>query len=390
MKIEKLLAAHTALRTENCINLMASENVMSPAAMKALTNDLSNRYYAEAYGGTIYVRKLFSLVKELACQLFKAEKAFITPLSGNLADLAVLFAFSSPGDKIGTLSFSDGGYPLDYAYFHRTQVPLAYSREQLTLDSEKSCEILEDQQPPLVFLGCSFIPFPHPIREIAECVHSYGGIVAYDASHPLGLIAGGEFQDPLREGADILLGSTHKSFPGPQGGIILTYEPFAEKLDRIIGEDRWKHIVLFDSVHNGRVAALGITIEEMILNGEQYAKQIVKNSHGLAKGLSEGDVTLLTRTDGKVTCSHQVNLSIPDFEIGARLRNKLEKYRIFTDMGMRFGTSEVARKGYTKDEMIRVGAMISEILQDNTDGDLKQDLVEQIRGLAHKHASVVI
>ncbi|MFX0113467.1 MAG: hypothetical protein ACFFB3_02865, partial [Candidatus Hodarchaeota archaeon] len=275
-------------------------------------------------------------------------------------------------------------------YVQRKHVPLAYSREGLTLDAEKSCEILEKEQPPLTILGASFIPFPHPVRKITQCVHDYGGIVVYDGSHPLGLIAGAQFEDPLRDGADVLLGSTHKSFPGPQGGIILAYDQFSEEIERVIGEDPLKGIVLVDNVHNGRIAALGVTIEEMLLNGKQYAKQVVKNSHALARGFQKGGLNLLTRLDGRATDSHQVFLDIQDFEIGARMRDKLARYRIFGDAGMRFGTGEVTRKGYTEEDMEEVGRIISKILQEKTDVGLNQEFVMEIRKIASKHPSIVL
>ena len=390
LRVKELLTAHTTLRTQSCINLMSSENVMSLASTEAFTNDLSCRYHAEWYAGTVHIQELFKLVKELACQLFKAERAWISPLSGNIADLAVIFAFTDPGDSVGSLSFSDGGYPLEYSYFQRKHLPLAYSRDMLTLDAEKSCVILEEHQPSLVFLGASFIPFPQPVRDIARCVHEYGGILAYDASHPLGLIAGGQFQDPLREGADILLGSTHKSFPGPQGGIILSYDQFYEKLERVIGEDPLKGIVLVDNLHNGRIAALGVTLEEMILNGEQYARQIVRNSHSLANGLSEGGSNLLVRTDGRASDSHQVCIDIPNFQIGGQLRDKLARYGIFTDMGLRFGTCEVTRKGYVETDMLRLGEIISRIMQEESDLILTHELLERIHEMSRKHQSIVI
>lgn len=390
MNVQDLLAAHTALRTKNAINLIPSENTMSSAAFQALSNDLSGRYHAEWYGGTTHVQRLLNLVKELACQLFNTEKAWVTPLSGNLADLTALFAFSSPGDGVAALPFTHGGYPLDYSYFQRKHIHLVYSQDKLTLDAEESCRILEKEEPPLVFLGASLIPFPHPVREIARCVHDYGGIVVYDGSHPLGLIAGGQFEDPLRDGADILLGSTHKSFPGPQGGIILACDQFSEKIEKVIGEDPLKGIILVDNVHNGRIAALGITIEEMLLNGKKYAKQVIKNSHALARGFQEGDLNLLTRSDGRATDSHQVILSREGFEVGARMRDKLAQYRIFGDAGMRFGTGEVTRKGFTEEDMVTIGRLISEILQEKADSGLNQDFLRQVRELAETHPSVVL
>ncbi len=389
LKVEMFLKAHNSLRTQSCINMIASENIMSPAAFSALSNDIAGRYHAEWYGpGSKYIQELFVLVKELACRLFRAENTNISPISGNMADLAVLYAFTKPGDCVAAIPFIHGGYPLNYEFLQREFIPLAYSDSQKTLDPEKSLEILEKKKPSLVILGASFIPFPHPIKQIANFVHDYGGILVYDASHPLGLIAGGEFQDPLREGADILIGSTHKSFPGPQGGIILSGKEFSDALEVVIGEDPIKKIVLVDNLHNARIAALGITLEEMIQSGSEYAKQIIKNSQAFAKALSDNNLPCLTRSDGLASESHQIFLKIPDFNVGREKRDQLAKYRIFTDAALRFGTAELTRRGYREQDMQELAQIIFKILLEQPDSSKNKEIQQSIHNLDARHTSI--
>ena len=128
-------------------------------------------------------------------------------------------------------------------------------REALLPDPEKSIEVIRAERPDLVVLGGSYMLFPHPVKELAEAVHEYGGLLAYDGSHVLGLIAGGVFQDPLREGADILFASTHKTFPGPQGGLILTNE---EEYYRKLSKNVFHKIA--DNIHFNKIAALAVSL----------------------------------------------------------------------------------------------------------------------------------
>ncbi|MFX0103572.1 MAG: hypothetical protein ACFFCS_28680, partial [Candidatus Hodarchaeota archaeon] len=251
------------------VRLLPSENILSPVARNVMVSDVSGRYAHHFYSGKKHVLELLNRVEELAKELFRAKHAFITPLSGNLCDLAVLLAFSGPGDKVAMVADEDGGYPLNLEFFGRERVNLPMDIGKFNLDCDAAIGLIQGEKPRLVILGTSFILHPIPrIKEIVDVTHSYGGLVVYDASHPLGLIAGGQFQDPLREGVDCMIGSTHKSFPGPQGGLVFTNDgKLKEKLDVVVGADPTAPLVLVDNPHPGRIAALGITLEEMIDHG---------------------------------------------------------------------------------------------------------------------------
>jgi glycine hydroxymethyltransferase len=204
-----------------------------------------------------------------------------------------------------------------------------------------------------VVLGQSFFLFPYPLREIAEAAHAVGALVLYDASHVLGLIAGGEFQDPLREGADVLFGSTHKSFPGPQGGLLVTdREDLFAQLDPALV---WR---IFDNAHWNRIAGVAQTLLELERCGREYASTVVANSRALGRALAERGVPLVAEAQG-FTRSHQLHLegALLAEKHGIRpaaLARKLEGQRLLIDLVGRVGTAEIARLGLTPEEMPRL------------------------------------
>ena len=354
-----LILENDKMRTES-LNMVVSENVLNPQVKKALSLQHS-RYHASFYGGTQIFQRIYSHTQELAKKIFRCNHSIISPLSGNMAVLAVILAFTKPKDKIAILPLSPaGGYPINIEYFDRIRVDIPFNHEKFNIDLSQALEILFQEKPRLIFLGSALFLFPHPVKAIADIVHEYGGTVAYDGSHVLGLIAGEQFQDPLNEGADLLLGSTHKSFPGPQGGIILSNGFHEEKLEEVIGTYPLKGIVLVDNIHNSRVAALGVAFEGFQDNGRDYARQVIKNSKSLAHSLDSNNIPLYGKTKG-FTESHQVLMKIQNFDEGAKLRDILMEYRIVTDAGMRFGTAELTRLRFHEKEIQTLGNIIGQI-----------------------------
>ena len=215
---DKLIKSHEVWRKTETLNLIPSENWLSPRAIKAISSDWVNRYTNEDsfYGGTKYSDELQDYCEDIAKEVYNCKYANIRSLSGHMSVLGALLSLTKQGDIFFITGDENGGYPLLPDPYHRKPIYIPYT-DATTIDVEKTVQMIRKQKPPLVFLGCSFLPFPHPVTEIAEAVHVYDGHLVFDASHPLGLIAGGEFQDPLKEGADVMIGSTHKTFPGPQG-----------------------------------------------------------------------------------------------------------------------------------------------------------------------------
>ncbi|EQD64026.1 serine hydroxymethyltransferase, partial [mine drainage metagenome] len=159
-------------------------------------------------------------------RLFHGRFATVRPLSGHIAALSAMAPLLPDGSKLLAIPPEQGGYDgyapgFIPALFHWKVRPLPADGPGSSLTLDRALPVIREERPDAVLLGQSFFLFPYPVREIAEEVHRTGGLLFYDASHVLGLIAGGVFQDPIREGADVLFGSTHKSFFGPQGGLLV-------------------------------------------------------------------------------------------------------------------------------------------------------------------------
>ncbi|NHJ46527.1 MAG: hypothetical protein FK733_01950 [Asgard group archaeon] len=375
----ELVTKHTSHR-KTSINLVASENISSPLVSAMLSTDLRNRYSSDYYGGTSFINKIINKTENFIRDLFDADYALVSPLSGNMCDLAILFGFVKHGKKVMVVNAGEnGGYPLDFEFFGRKKVVFEFSMDDMNLLIEENIEAIKKHKPSLVIFGSSFIPFPHPVKEITDEFQKRKTInFAYDGSHVLGLLAGKEFQDPLREGAHILLGSTHKSFPGPQGGIILTNDMKRyEILSSIINIDIEKGIRLIDNNHPNRIAALGIAALEMLEFGKDYAKQIVKNSKALGKTLEKYNVPVKFK-HLDYSESHQVILKSEGYENNQIIKKRAESVGLIIDSGIRLGTSEVTRMGMKELEMKEIGEMIAQVYFN----DLSENIERKIRNLA--------
>ena len=353
MMISDLITKHETYRSTG-LNLIASENKPSENVLNALSCDLAGRYGNEWYGGSKYARDIVTEVELLAKKLFKARYVFITPLSGNLCNLAVLFAFTQSGDSIAAIAKENGGYPLGYEKFQRKLVPIPTHDYIIDVATARKKIV----NVPLTILGASVFLFPHPIKEFIKKQY---GVLAYDGSHVLGLIAGHTFQDPLREGAHILMGSTHKSFPGPQGGIVMTNShDKAQVLKKILCFSFQEGIGLVDNPHLQRIAALGMALQEMIDHGKLYARQIIRNAQALAHGLEDLGVPMRFFNKG-YTQSHQILLNIAPNK-AQELCHTLEKFKIFIDIMGRIGVAEVTSRGMKENEMYHIAHLIGTII----------------------------
>ena len=351
-KILELVEENEGYR-EDGLNLMASENFLTPGVKKALSSDLAGRYLSEYYGGTEYAREIVNHTEELFKKLFGVKYAIVEPLSGNICDLAVMFAFSQCNENVAMLPYTAGGYPLGLEKFQRKRVSLPNIPGTFEIDANASQELYQVDIP-LTILGASYIPFPHPVSEFREFVDD---TLVYDGSHVLGLLACGEFQSPMDEGAEVIIGSTHKTFYGPQGGVILTdSKEHFERFREFIDVDTDTGIGLVDNPHVNRIAALGVAAEEM-LEDQGYGARVIKNARKLASALDERDVPIRFADRG-FTASHQVFLDIKS-EDAIKLCHELEKHKIFIDTTGRMGTAEVTHRGIT--DMDGIAERISEV-----------------------------
>jgi glycine hydroxymethyltransferase len=378
---------------QECIPLIASENIPSPAVRETLTTDFGNRYAEgwpgeRVYAGCRFIDQVEFKCIELMKKLYRVEFVDVRPISGVVANLVVYTAFTEPGDTMMALSIPCGGHittgkkelggtagavrGLVVEY-----LPLDYKELNIDVDKAKSRigELAKKGKPPkLVMFGASVFPFPHPVKELTETIHSVGGTVGYDAAHVAGLIAGGQFQDPLREGADVVSLSTHKTFFGPQHGGVLSWEKHAEKIKRATFPG------MVSNHHLHAVAGVTIACAEMLEFGKEYTSQIVKNAKTLAQALYERGFNVLAEHKS-FTQSHVILIDITKHGDGGTIEETLEKANIIINRnllpwdikegrhfmhpgGIRLGVSEVTRLGMKEPEMSEIAEFIKCVIID--------------------------
>jgi len=392
--IEDLVGKHSSWRA-NCLNMIASENVASPSVRRLLSADPQNRYgnayypvlssnsasfeekmeKYKGYRGQIYLQQIEKAAIENLQELFRAEYADYRPLSGNLCDVASVWAFTRPGDAVMTTPREGGGYDplfLQIKGLKRKLAFLPFDAEEFNIDIDKAQEEIRRIMPRLIIAGASVILFPVPMRELKEVAGEVDATLCYDAAHVLGLIAGKCLQDPLREGAAAMFGSTAKTFPGPQGGVFLSNGNH-EFLDK---EDQAMCPTLISNYHQAKVAALALAAAEMIEFGGEYASQVVKNAKALAAFLVEEGFDIHWEEKG-YTETHQVLLDVKETGKNAdETSDLLEAANIITNpcsfpwdregmsTGLRLGMNELTRTGMKEQDMKDVAVLFRRCLMD--------------------------
>jgi glycine hydroxymethyltransferase len=402
---------HEQYRSNECINMIASEGIKSPAVkqMQDLASDLEGRY-AEGendiqghvkkryYQGQKYMSQIEDLATDLMKDLFKCSWADVRLVSGTHANLATFKGLSNAkcNGKMVVTPLSCGAHiSHDYTGLAGSILGLddinhVYNINELNIDPDRSKDVIRAAKPGIVTFGGSLFLFPHPIRELKEVCDEIGAYVAYDASHVLGLIAGGQFQDPLREGADFITSSTHKTFPGPQGGVILgnASSPKQEKAIKKI-----QHAVFpltASSTHLGRLPALGIAALEMKLFGQALATQIIKNAQTAGQYLYENGVKVLAEHKG-FTRSHQIAVDIRSFGGGNKIAQALEDANIVLNKnllpyddqsnrenpsGLRIGFQDITRRGFKEGDIKQLCDLMLDIIKGKrTPAQVKLDVI---------------
>lgn len=391
LKIKNITKEHHKWM-ENSINLIASENITSTSVREALASDLSHRYAegtsgCRLYEGCKYIDEIEDITVDLSKKIFHAEHANVQPTSGVVANLAAFFALTNCNDSIMAMEVPVGGH-ISHARVSAAGVrglhviPHPFDQEKMNIDVDAMQKEILTKKPKVVLLGGSLFLFPHPVKEAREAADEVGAKVMYDGAHVLGLIAGGKFQDPLKEGADVVAGSTHKTFPGPQGGIILCKNDISHKIDDAV----FPGVVSNHHLHH--LAALGIATAEMLEFGSAYAGQTIKNAKALAQSLHEEGFNVLCEDLG-FTESHQVAMDVSNLGDVAKLAKSLESNNIILNKnllpwddvnhsddpsGLRMGTQELTRRGLKESEMAEVAAFIKKVAVDGA--DVKDDVSE--------------
>ena len=385
---------------EDSLPLIASENLVSPYAKELMISDFHSRY-AEGlpgeryYEGNRWVDEVEIECLKLAQRVFRCNFADVRPISGTVANIAVLKALTEAGDRVGSCRLAEGGHISSAsfgAFGIRGVKPVHYAWDPklMQLDVDGTRRILLEERPKTCLFGLSLFLFPFPLKELAPTLQEIGARGWYDGAHVLGLIGGGQFQDPLHEGCTVLSASTHKTFPGPQHGIILG-ETQDEDIRKKLQSASFPGVTSNHHLHT--MAGLAVALAEHLAFGEEYAKATIANARALGQGLQERGFEVLAADRG-FTASHQVAVRVGKEGGGESAAKLLEKAGIVVNKnllpgdkspkfpeGLRLGSQELTRVGMGPSEMTRVAELIDAVMhQGRSPDEVREEVRELKRG----------
>ncbi|MDQ6661220.1 MAG: serine hydroxymethyltransferase [Chloroflexota bacterium] len=420
--IEAILARENTWRQTQTINLIASENTPSEAVRRVQDSDFMGRY-AEGhpnegdkvnryYQGTRYIDEIERMAQQEIIDLFGVKQADVRPISGNAANTAIALGLLRGGDTIIANSTDAGGHishgPVG-VFGRRIQsrgqslklggpnsVNLHYlplTEDHYHIDPQKTIELIDQVAPRLVIMGKSLFLFPEPVSEVAAYCKTKDIPLLYDGAHVLGLIAGGQFQAPLHEGATWMTGSTHKTFPGPQRGVILgNMDPETEK-KYWPAADRGVFPGSSSNHHLNTLPALIVATREMKKYGHEYAAQIVRNAQALGRSLDELGTPVEARDFG-YTKSHMIAVNVSEWGGGVEVAKRLEANDIIVNYnmvpgdtdprnpsGLRIGVPEMTRFGMDERTMSELAQLIHDAIR-------RKDVKEQVHALRGRYTEM--
>ncbi len=415
--IEQIIAQQDTWRQTQTINLIASENTPSEAVRRVQISDFMGRY-AEGhpnegdkvnryYQGTRYIDEVERMATKEMIELFDAKQVDVRPISGNAANTAIALGFLRGGDTIVANSTDAGGHishgPVG-VFGRRIQsrgqslklgAPnsinlhiLPLTEDHYHINPVKTIELVDRVSPQVVVMGKSLFLFPEPVSEVAAFCKTKDIPLLYDGAHVLGLIAGGEFQSPLREGATWVTGSTHKTFPGPQRGVILSNLDAEDEKKYWPAADRGVFPGSSSNHHLHTLPALLVAIREMKKYGREYARQIVRNAQALGRSLDELGTPVEARDFG-YTKSHTIAVNVSQWGGGVEVAKRLETNDIIVNYnmvpgdtdprnpsGLRIGVQEMTRFGMDE----RAMGELAQLIHDAIRGKNVKDQVHTLRG----------
>jgi glycine hydroxymethyltransferase len=378
---------------------------MSPAAREVLNSDLSNRY-AEGlpgkrfYQGNIYVDQIETICEDLAREVFACRFADVRSTSGTVSNMAVLMALTKTRDKMTTVALSDGGH-ISHAKIGATGMRgiktfnYPFDEKNMNIDVQGAKRLIREVKPKVALFGQSVFLFPTPLDEMKDVFSEVGCSTWYDAAHVLGLIAGRKFQDPLKEGIDVISGSTHKTLPGPQHGMILS-DLTKQGLEASLRRGVFPGVTSNHHLHS--VAALAVTLAETREFGEAYADQVIRNAKALGQGLFERGMEVLCEHLG-FTESHMIVVDVEQFQGGAKVAKDLEAANIILNKnllpwdsdpvrpcGIRIGSQELTRLGMKEKEMAEVAELVARVVvKGQAPEKVKPDVIDLKRQFTKVH-----
>ncbi len=386
-------------RQRRNLELIASENIVSPAVMAAMGSALTNKY-AEGYPGKRYyggcqcVDVAENIARDRACALFGAEHANVQPHSGAQANLAVYFALLHPGDTVLGMNLAEGGHlthgsPVNMSGSLYNFVPYGVDPQTGCMDYEKLMAQAMEVKPKLIVAGASAYPRAIDFAKFREIADACGALLMVDMAHIAGLVAAGVHQNPVPY-ADVVTTTTHKTLRGPRGGMILCKEPYAKAIDKAI----------FPGTQGGPlmhiIAAKAVCLGEALQPAfKAYGEQVVKNAQALAAGLLNRGVKLVSGG----TDNHLMLIDLSDSELtGKELERRLDEVYItankntvpgekrspFVTSGVRLGTPAVTTRGLAEVDMDEIAACIALSMEDSFEGN-KEKLRGMVNAICEKY-----
>lgn len=410
MNLDKLAIADPELngyineelnRQRNKIELIASENFVTPAVMEAMGTVLTNKY-AEGYpghryyGGCEYVDKVETLAIERAKKLFNAKFANVQAHAGANANLAVYFAFLQPGDTIMGMNLSQGGHlshgsPVNISGKYFKVVPYGVNKETEVIDYDEMEKIAKEHKPKIIVAGASAYPRVIDFARVAEIAHSVGALFMVDMAHIAGLVAAGLHPSPMPY-ADVVTTTTHKTLRGPRGGLILTNnEEYAKAINKSI----------FPGVQGGPlmhvIAAKAVAfVEALKPEFKEYQENIVKNAKAFAEALVKEGFRLVSGG----TDNHLVLVDVR----GQGLTGKVAEHLLdevgitcnkntipfdpaspFVTSGLRLGTPAATTRGFNEDDFREIAAIIGLVLNNPEDAAKHAEAAKRVAALCAKY-----
>lgn len=387
-------------RQRHKIELIASENFVSPAVMEAMGTVLTNKY-AEGYsghryyGGCEYVDKVEELARQRACELFGAEHANVQPHCGANANLAAFFAFVQPGDTVMGMNLSEGGHlshgsPVNISgkYFHI--VPYGVDPETERIDYDKLEKIAEECRPKMIIGGASAYPRIIDFERMAAIAHKVGAFLMIDMAHIAGLVAAGLHPSPVPY-ADVVTTTTHKTLRGPRGGMILCPEKYAKQIDKAV----------FPGTQGGPlmhiIAAKAVALGEALKpEFKDYQKQIIKNAAALAEELTKQGLRLVSGgTDNHLVLvdTRSKGLTGKDAEhmldaIGITCNKNTipnDPASPFVTSGIRLGAPAATTRGFLEEDFREVSRIIGLVLSNPGKEAAQKEAAARVAALCEKY-----
>ena len=401
--VDPEIAAAIALekgRQQNKLELIASENFVSPAVMEAQGSVLTNKY-AEGYpgkryyGGCEHVDVVEQLAIDRAKELFGAEFANVQPHSGAQANTAVYFALLKHGDTILGMNLSHGGHlthgsPVNLSGVYFNVVPYGVDAETHRIDYDELEKLAKEHRPKMVVAGASAYPRIIDFERMAAIAHSVDALLMVDMAHIAGLVAAGEHPSPIGH-ADIVTTTTHKTLRGPRGGLILCSAAMGPAINKAI----------FPGIQGGPlmhvIAAKAVAFKEAMSDEfKAYQKQIVKNAKALAAELTGQGFTLVSGgTDNHLMLVdvRAQNLTGKEAErllddVGVTVNKNtipFDPASPFVTSGVRIGTPALTSRGLLEDDFREVGAIIALALQNPDSEESKDEARRRVAALCAKY-----